>query len=113
MTDKEMKEISEEIDKQQGRKYPMGNQIVVCGFFAPEEKWNKFVHDNLDKIVIRRKDEVVFDNGEKWHYFSYLDFSQRGYRFYKLKVFCDIDYHLFLEFIYSRCIPYCKEIEWI
>lgn len=113
MTQEEMDMISENINKQQGRKYPCSNQIVVCGFFASEEAWNKFVKDNLENIKIRRKNEFVFINDERWIHFSYLDYSQRGYRFYKLKVSHDIDYHLFFESIYSCSYPYCKEIEWI
>ena len=113
MTEEEMKLISERINKQEGRKYPCSNQVVVCGFFSTEEDWNKFANDNLDKIKIRRKDEVVFNNGERWCYFSYFDFSQRGYRFYKIKVSRNIDRQIFLEHIYPLCALYCNEIEWL
>lgn len=86
MMEEEMKLISEKINKQEGRKYPCSNQIVVCGFFSTDEDWNNFVNNNLDKIKIRQKDRVIFANKEKWYYFDYTDSSQRGFRFYKIKV---------------------------
>ena len=79
MTEEEMKLISEKINKQDGRKYPCSNQIVVCGFFSTDEDWNNFVNDNLDKIKIRQKDRIVLANKEQWYYFDYTDYSQRGF----------------------------------
>lgn len=58
MMEEEMKLISEKINKQEGRKYPCSNQIVVCGFFSTDEDWNNFVNNNLDKIKIRQKIEL-------------------------------------------------------
>lgn len=113
MTEVEMKLISERINKQNGRKYPYSNQIVICGFFSTKEDWNNFVNDNLDRIKIQRKDEVIFENKERWCHFSYIDYSQRGYRFYKIKVSRNINREIFLDCIYPYCSLYCKEIEWI
>ena len=113
MTEEEMKLISERINKQEGRKYPCSNQIVVCGFFSTDEEWNDFVNNNLDKIKIRQKDRVVFANKEQWYHFDYINYSQRGYRFYKIKVSRNVNRELFLNCIYPYCSLYCKEIEWI
>lgn len=113
MTEEEMKLISEKINKQDGRKYPCSNQIVVCGFFSTDEDWNNFVNDNLDKIKIRQKDRIVLANKEQWYYFDYTDYSQRGFRFYKIKVSRNINREIFLNCIYPCCSLYCKEIEWI
>lgn len=112
MTDREMQDILKEINKQQGRPYPLGNQIVVCGFFSTEEDWNKFLYNNKNKIIEQRKDKIIFNNGERWYHFKNLDFS-RGYRFYKVKVSHTIDSNLFFNVIFIKCIPYCKEIEWL
>ena len=113
MTEVEMKLISERINKQNGRKYPCSNQIVVCGFFSTEEDWNNFVNDNLDRIKVRQKDRVVFENQEQWCHFNHTNYSQRGYRFYKIKVSREINREMFLNCIYPYCSLYCKEIEWI
>ena len=113
MTEEEMKLISERINKQEGRKYPCSNQIVVCGFFSTDEEWNNFVNNNLDKIKTRQKDRVIFSNKEQWYHFNYINYSQRGYRFYKIKVSRNVNRELFLNCIYPYCSLYCKEIEWI
>lgn len=113
MTEKEMKLVSERINKQEGRNYPCSNQIVVCGFFSTEEDWNNFVTANLDKIKIRQKDRIVLANKENWYHFNHLNYSERGYRFYKIKVSRDIECEIFLNCIYPYCSLYCKEIEWI
>ena len=113
MTEEEMKLISERINKQEGRKYPCSNQIVVCGFFSTDEEWNNFVNNNLDKIKTRKKDRVIFANKEQWYHFNYINYSQRGYRFYKIKVSRNVNRELFLNCIYPYCSLYCKEIEWI
>ena len=113
MTEEEMKLISERINKQEGRKYPCSNQIVVCGFFSTDEEWNNFVNNNLDKIKTRQKDRVIFANKEQWYHFNYINYSQRGYRFYKIKVSRNVNRELFLNCIYPYCSLYCKEIEWI
>ena len=113
MTEEEMKLISERINKQEGRKYPCSNQIVVCGFFSTDEEWNNFVNNNLDKIKTRKKDRVIFANKEQWYHFDYINYSQRGYRFYKIKVSRNVNRELFLNCIYPYCSLYCKEIEWI
>ena len=113
MTEEEMKLISERINKQEGRKYPCSNQIVVCGFFSTDEEWNNFVNNNLDKIKTRKKDRVIFANKEQWYHFNYINYSQRGYRFYKIKVSSNVNRELFLNCIYPYCSLYCKEIEWI
>lgn len=113
MMEEEMKLISEKINKREGRKYPRSNQIIVCGFFSTDEDWNNFVNNNLNKIKTQQKDRVTFANKERWYYFDYTDYSQRGFRFYKIKVSCNINREIFLNCIYPCCSLYCKEIEWI
>lgn len=113
MIEEEMKSISEKINKQESRKHLSSNWIVVCGFFSTDEDWNNFVNNNLDKIKIWQKDRVVFANKEQWYHFSPVNFSQRGYRFFKIKVSRDINREIFLSRIYPYCSLYCREIEWI
>ena len=113
MIEEEMKLISERINKQEGRRYPCSNQIVVCGCYSTDEEWNNFVNNNLDKIKTRKKDRVIFANKEQWYHFDYINYSQRGYRFYKIKVSRNVNRELFLNCIYPYCSLYCKEIEWI
>lgn len=113
MTNEEIGIISERINGQDGRKYPCSNQVVVCGFFSTEEKWNRFVQDNKNCIQEQRKREIKLSNNERWCYFDMNSFLFKGYRFYKIKVDKDINREVFYKCIYPCCSLYCKEIEWI
>lgn len=109
----EMNNISYKINNQEGRKYPCSNQIVTCGFFSTKERWDEFLEANKNKIKWRAVDMAEFDNGEKWRYFNFTQFSYRGFRFYKIKIDCCVNREVFLQCIYPCCLLYCKEIEWL
>lgn len=113
LTLEEMKHISDTISKQEGQNYPCSNQIVTCGFFAPREKWEEFCNANKHKIKYIAKDHISFEDGEKWRWYPEYNGNIRGFRFYKIKVSCDINRQAFLHCIYPCCAIYCKEIEWI
>ena len=111
--DKELRnKVSKTISKQEGQNYPCSNQIVLCGFFSDLETWNKFCEDNKDNIKYRTQSVIVFQTGERWHWFD-SSYNCRGYRFYKIKVYSEIDEEYFFNNIYPYCYLYCKEIEWI
>lgn len=38
-----------------------------------------------------------FANKERWYYFDYTDYSQRGFRFYKIKVSRNINREIFFK----------------
>ena len=113
LTIEEMKHISDTISKQEGQNYPCSNQVVTCGFFAPRKKWEEFCNENKHRTKHITKDYMIFEDGERWHWFSINSYNCRGYRFYKIKVSRNVDRHVFMQNIYPYCSHYCKEIEWI
>ena len=56
---------------------------------------------------------IRFEDGETWRWYPEYNGNIRGFRFYKVKVACDINRQAFMQCIYPCCIHYCKEIEWI
>ena len=113
LTEKEIERVTADISRQEGRKYPCSNQIVTCGFFSDDGKWQDFVNENKYKLKYNRKDSICLADDEIWHHFSMTNYSCRGYRFYKIKVDRNINRWIFYENIYPYCSMYCKEIEWI
>lgn len=113
LTVAEMEYISNVISRQEGQNYPCSNQIVTCGFFGSKEKWKDFCNKNKHRIVENRKTQICFEDGERWHWYPEYNENIRGFRFYKIKVSCDINRQAFLHCIYPCCAIYCKEIEWI
>ena len=113
LTTKEMEWISSRINSQEGQNHPCSNQVVVCGFFGSYEEWKEFCNNNANKIKYAAREIMVFEDGERWHWFSINTYNCRGYRFYKIKVSRKIDRDVFLNNIYPYCSHYCKEIEWM
>ena len=113
LTIEEMKHISKIINNQEGRNYPCSNQVVTCGFFASRDEWTEFCNQYKYKTKYITKDSIVFEDGERWNWFSINSYNCRGYRFYKIKVSRMIDRNMFMNNIYPYCSFYCKEIEWI
>ncbi len=113
LTTEEMKHISDEISKQEGQNYPYSNQIVTCGFFASREKWEEFCNENKYKTKYTEKYRIGLEDGETWRWYPEYNGNIRGFRFYKIKVSCDVNKQAFMQCIYPCCACYCKEIEWI
>lgn len=113
LTIEEMEYVSERINGQEGQNYPCSNQVVTCGFFASRKEWEEFCNENKHRIKQTIRDCVIFEDGERWHWFSINSYNCSGYRFYKIKVSCTVDRHIFIQNIYPYCIHYCKEFEWI
>ena len=108
--------ISEFFNNQEGQPYPCSNQNVTNGFFTEDEsKWKEFLESNKNKITELRKDSVVFNNKERWHYYHH--FSEeghvRGFRFYKIKVDKTINKEFLMRCVLPCCAHYCCEFEWI
>ncbi|MBQ2883827.1 MAG: hypothetical protein IJE43_08665 [Alphaproteobacteria bacterium] len=100
-------------NKQEGRKYPCSNQIVVCGVFTEDR--NKAIEFMKDKDVVdkrERRDEIIWrlSNGEKWMWRHWNEYF-RGYRFYKVAVDRDIDAKLFEYIILPYTSFYCCSFE--
>lgn len=100
-------------NKQEGRKYPCSNQIVVCGIFTEDR--NKAIDFMEDKDIVDIRvmyDEIVWhlSNGEKWIWRHWNEYC-RGYRFYKVAVDRDIDRKIFEYIIMPYTGFYCCSFE--
>lgn len=113
MTEEYMNHISQIISKQKGRKFPVSNQIVCCGYIVEnEEKWNSFCESLNKHIIKRQKHTIYLDNGEIWHFIK-IGTCFKGFRFYKAKISKTISDEYFHKVIYPCCTIYCCNIEWI
>lgn len=114
MTQEEMYKISNHFSKQEGRPYPISNQVVVCGFVSIDlNDWKEFVKKlDKEKIWRMRQFEVVLSNNERWVYINPHEESIRGYRFYKVLVNKNTDKKTIYKRIIPLCACYCKSFEW-
>ena len=111
------KKLTEYFSKQEGQNYPCSNQAVVCGFVALyRSDWERFVHDNKDKIARQYrstgKEVIILKNNEKWVWINPSNYSIRGYRFYKVLADKNINKKIIGEAILPQCACYCKSFEW-
>ena len=107
-------ELIEYFSKQEGRPYPISNQVVVCGFVSSYlNDWENFVK-KLDKEIIwkTRQFGVVLPNNERWVFINPNENYIRGYRFYKVLANKNIDKKIINEAILPLCVGYCKYFEW-
>lgn len=108
------KDIYDCFNKQEGQKYPCSNQIVCNAFFTHNlDLWRSFVEENKENIIIRNKDSIVLNNGEKWIHFISPKINCRGYRFYKVKIDGDWTHKDVTEYILPYCGIYCCELNFI
>lgn len=111
----ELEEIRDFFNKQEGRKYPCSNQIVLCGIVTDDkEKAIEFMKDKpvVEKREYDRGKEIMWflDNGEKWLWRTWNE-SCRGYRFYKVAVDKNISKELLDFFIMPYASMYCCSFE--
>ena len=106
-----LKRFKKSMERQQGQRYPCGNQIVVCGVMIIDR----------DKAlsVMQSKGAVITQNAKyciKWEFnnevWTWLDwnFNYRGRRFYKIIVDNDID-EIYFPMIAAYCANYCCSVE--
>ena len=108
------KEIVEYYKKQEGRPYPISNQVVVCGFCTNDlKKWKSFKKEQKDHIVEEREFSIRLDNGERWTFINPWSNSIRGYRFYKIFVDRNIKRRIVEWYLLPSCAIYCKSFEWL
>lgn len=113
MTQEEMNKISNHFNNQEGRSYPISNQIVCCGYVTEDKnKWNDFIKENTGNIVWKRKDDFMLKNEERWCRIP-VSSSVRGYRYYKIKVDKNVDRKFLEQIILPCCSNYCCDFEWI
>lgn len=106
--------LTEYFSKQEGRSYPISNQVVVCGFVSSYlNDWKNFVKKlGKEKIWRTRQFEVVSSNNERWVFINPNENYIRGYRFYKVLANKNVDKKIIDEAILPICACYCKSFEW-
>lgn len=104
---------SEYYNKQEGRKYPYSNQIVICGIITDDR--NKALNFMKDKEFIIKQElshqiTWVLPNGEVWKWRNWND-TMRGYRFYKIAIDENVNDELFKFLVLPLCSSYCCSME--
>ena len=113
MSIEELEHYKEYFDKQEGRRYPCSNQIVLCGIVTKDR--DKAINFMMGKNVVDKKERIneilwLLDNGERWLWKNW-NIDHRGYRFYKVVVDKFIDEELFRMFVVPKCSLYCCSFE--
>ena len=109
----ELMKFKEYYDKQEGRKYPCSNQVVICGIITEDR--NLAIDFMKDKNIVKkreRKDEIIWelDNGEYWKWKHWRE-NCKGQRFHKVAIDKFIDEDLFHHVILPSCVIYCCSVE--
>ena len=109
----ELQKIKEYYDKQEERRHPCSNQVVVCGIITEDK--NLAVEFMKDKNVVKkleRKDEIIWelDNGEYWKW-KHWSKNCIGQRFHKIAIDRFIDGDLLRYVILPSCANYCCSVE--
>lgn len=112
ITEERQEQIANYFNNQKGQNYPCSNQIVRCGFFGDNNKWNNFVEQNRKNIIRLSRNEFILKNNEKWVRILSPE-NTRGYRYYKIKVDKNIEDRILNQYILPYCGLYCCDFEWI
>lgn len=109
----ELMRLKEYYDKQEGRKYPCSNQVVICGIITEDR--NLAIDFMKDKNIVKkreRKDEIIWelDNGEYWKWKHWSE-NCRGQRFHKVAIDKFINEDLLHHVILPSCANYCCSVE--
>lgn len=105
---------AERFNKQEGRKYPCSNQIVLCRIITNDR--NKALDFMKDKEFAERRERYnqidwVLTNGERWQWRNWNSSNIRGYRFYKVVIDENISEEIFTSLVLPACASYCCSME--
>lgn len=109
----ELQKIKEYYDKQEGRRYPCSNQVVVCGIVTEDRNLAIDFMSGKNIVEKREKEDGIIwklDNGEYWKWQRWNK-NCRGQRFYKLAIDRLTDKDLFENVILPSCGFYCCSVE--
>lgn len=111
MDTKELEYYVEYFNKQEGRPYPISNQIVTCAVVTKDRDKALSIMRGKGAIVKRQTyNSIDWElNNERWIWRIWND-GTRGYRFYKVIVDKDADDRLF-RYVVIRCASYCCSME--
>lgn len=106
-----LQKCKEYFDKQDGRKFPCSNQIVVCAIITKDTDKAFSIMEKKGAIIKRRsRNHIEWElNNERWLWTNW-NMNHRGYRFYKIIVDEDVDEDLF-EYAISYSGFYCCSME--
>lgn len=109
-----LEKFKEDIEKQEGRKYPCSNQTVVCGIITDDKELAMEFMKNKTTVKphISRNDGIMWnlENGERWLWLPNWE-NRRGYRFYKIALDSLVTQELFNNFVRPCCNIYCCSVE--
>lgn len=108
---KELEYYVEYFNRQEGRPYPISNQIVTCAIITNNRDKALSIM-NKKGATIKRQTYNSIDwelNNERWIWRIWNN-NTRGYRFYKVIVDKDIDEELF-RYAVVYCASYCCSME--
>lgn len=109
----ELMRFKEHYDKQEGRKCPCSNQVVICGIITEDR--NLAIDFMKDKNIVKKqekKDEIIWelDNSEHWKWKHWSE-NCRGQRFHKVAIDKFINKDLLYHVILPSCANYCCSVE--
>lgn len=106
-----LKRFKTAIEQQKGQRYPLSNQIVVCGvMITDKDKALSIMQDKGAVITQNRKGCIKWElNNEEWVWLDW-NFDIRGRRFYKIIIDQNID-EIFFPIISAHCSLYCCSVE--
>lgn len=102
----------EYFNKQEGRPYPVSNQIVTCGVITDDRDKALSVMEERGAVIRRQHyNYIEWKLGNETWLWRYWNENHRGYRFYKILVDKDIDDELFFNFVRIKSDSYCCSME--
>lgn len=112
MDRKRLAQCAEFYNKQEGRKYPCSNQIVLCGIITDDrDKALAIMNKKGAAIKIQSLARIEWElNGERWLWRNWNK-SCKGYRLYKIIVDENVDADVFRRLISPLCANYCCSFE--
>lgn len=110
----ELERFAKICSNREGRQYPCGNQIVVCGIATQDrDKALSVMQDKGATLKVKSEERLEWRlNNEKWVWTRW-GYHTKGYRFYKMIVDKNIDMTRdeFCFSILAACDLYCCSFE--
>ena len=99
-------------NKQEGRKFPCSNQVVLCGIITDDrDKALSVMNKKGATIKLQSYHRIEWElNNERWLWRNWNE-SCRGYRLYKVIVDENVDENVFRYLVSPLCANYCCSFE--
>ncbi len=108
---KELEYYAEYFNKQEGRPYPISNQIVTCAVVTSDRDKALSVMNEKGAVIKKQTyNSIEWElNNERWLWRIWND-GTRGYRFYKIIIDKNVHRGLF-RYAVVKCASYCCSME--